>query len=274
MSGLFKSKKTELPAPKTITTPQQQKSYDYFQKFIDEGGRKYTGQMTAEPQKYEGYLPGLVESYANRSETPLYSSAKSQLQSTLNDNYDPYNSQYYKAYRDQSMANLEEAQNLARQSANVGGMLRSSGRLNTENKLIGSTTRDLNSILAGMYEKERMNKLAAVDPAFQMSQYEEGAPLRTAEAVMGVGGYQTQQKQAGLDRLYQDYLNSIGMEQNAAQTLANPGTYNYYQPTYSTQPSIFDKYIFPLVEAGVYGASGAAAGGSGKGTKKPAAKKA
>ena len=156
MSGLFQSKKTELPAPRTITTPQQHTAYDYLQKAVtDPGGTRYTGRMSADPQSYEGYLPGLVESYANRQPSRLYSTAQNQLQKTMEGGYDPYNSEYYKSYRAQSLANLGEAQTQARQAAQIGGMLKSSGRLNTENKLIGATTRDLNSILAGMYEKGR-----------------------------------------------------------------------------------------------------------------------
>src|SRR3990167_7326519 len=267
MSGLFKSKKTELPAPRTITTPQQQTAYDYLQKSLtDPGGTKYTGRMSADPQSYEGYLPGLVESYANRQPSKLYSTAKNQLQKTMEGGYDPYNSEYYKSYRAQVLANLGEAQTQARQAAQIGGMLKSSGRLNTENKLIGATTRDLNSILAGMYEKERGNQLAAVAPSLQLDQYNQDAPLRTAQALMGVGGYQTQQQQSMLDRMYQDFINSEGMHFNAANTLASPGTYNYYQPTFDKTPSIFDQYLFPLIQTAVGAAAGSAGGGAAKGT--------
>ena len=152
--------------------------------------------------------------------------------------------------------------------AQIGGMLKSSGRLNTENKLIGATTRDLNSILAGMYEKERGNQLAAVAPSLELDQYNQDAPLRTAQALMGVGGYQTQQQQSMLDRMYQDFINSQEMQVNAANTLASPGTYNYYQPTFSTKPSIFDQYLFPLIQTAVGAAAGSAGGGAGaaKGT--------
>ena len=273
MSGLFQSKKTELPAPRTITTPQQHTAYDYLQKAVtDPGGTRYTGRMSADPQSYEGYLPGLVESYANRQPSRLYSTAQNQLQKTMEGGYDPYNSEYYKSYRAQSLANLGEAQTQARQAAQIGGMLKSSGRLNTENKLIGATTRDLNSILAGMYEKERGNQLAAVAPSLELDQYNQDAPLRTAQALMGVGGYQTQQQQSALDRMYQDFINSQGMQFNAANTLASPGTYNYYQPTFDTKQSIFDQYLFPLIQAKMSEAKGAvtggATGGAGSGATK------
>jgi len=277
MSGLFQSKKTELPAPRTITTPQQHTAYDYLQKAVtDPGGTRYTGRMSADPQSYEGYLPGLVESYANRQPSRLYSTAQNQLQKTMEGGYDPYNSEYYKSYRAKSLANLAEAQTQARQAAQIGGMLKSSGRLNTENKLIGATTRDLNSILAGMYEKERGNQLAAVAPSLELDQYNQDAPLRTAQALMGVGGYQTQQQQSALDRMHQDFINSQGMQFNAANILASPGTYNYYTPQYSTEKSPFEQ-ISPLITmamiaaatggvgAGAAGAGAAGAGAAGAG---------
>ena len=237
MSGMFKPKKTEVDAPRQLTSPEQRKGYDYLLSQVNPGGQRYTGQLSEQPQQYESYLPGLVESYAHRQDTPLLTSAKSQLQKSVEGGYDPYNSEYYKAYRDQSNANLAEAQTKARQSAQVGGMLRSTGRLNTENKLIGETTRDQNSILAGMYEQERGRQIDAVPQAISLSQYEEDAPLRTARSLMDIGGYQTSQKQAGLDRLYQDYLQSTGQASNAAGILADPGTYNYYQPQYTTSIS-------------------------------------
>ena len=114
MSGLFKSKKTELPAPKQISTPQQQEAYSYLQKMMSQGG--YEGQLSAQPQSYESYLPGLVESYTQRKPSTLYTQAQSELSKTLTGDYDPYSSEYYKAYRDQSQANLAESQTAARQA--------------------------------------------------------------------------------------------------------------------------------------------------------------
>ena len=265
MSGLFKTKKTELPAPREITAPAQAQGQQYLSRALqDYEVTPYSGQLSSTRPSFEGQIPGLVQDYASRGQLPLITSAQNQLQQTIEGKYDPRTSPYYQSFRDEALRNLDDTQTNIRQSAQLGGALRTSGRVRQEARAAVDTSREINSVLGQLYEQERLNQLNAIPQALNVSDYVENAPNRTLATIMGAGGYLTAAEQAELDRTYNDFLRQ-GEEKrygySLAETLASPSLYNYYQPTYDTQASPFERYISPLIQTAMMAAATAAGGG-------------
>ena len=242
MGNFFKPKKEEVPGPKELATTDQLSSRKYATDYIGRSNTRapeaYSGKLSADYMPYEEAVPGLIEGYTNRVAPKLWNEASGEVSKTLLGDYDPYKSDYYKSYRAGAEADLADAQTKARQAANVGGMLRSTGRLNTENKLIANTTRDSQAVAASLAENERVRRLQAVPLAQGMAQYEENAPIRSLQAIQSYS--QAGREQSNLDRMYQEYQRQVNEEKmplELATQFANPSMYNYYQPQYTTSIS-------------------------------------
>ncbi len=233
MAGNYKK---ELPGPTELTTPAQKQGRQYL---ADELKNKkvtpYGGRLSADRPEYEGNIPGLVDTYAGRGASPLIQSAQDQLRKTIEGEYDPRTSPYYASYRDEAMRNFGDLQTAIKQSAQMGGGLKSSGRVKQEFRAGRDVGMDLNSVLGGLYEAERGRQLGAIPQAQALTEYTEGAPLRTLQAIMGAGGYQSSVEQADLDRMYQEFQRQQAEEKvplGIAEFLASPSNYAYYQKEY------------------------------------------
>jgi len=269
MADLFKQKKTELPAPREISTPEQKAARGVLSGYSQYGAQArapeaYPGQLTAPLEPYEQKVPGILESYMGRTTPEMWRMGGEEVRKTMLGEYDPATSPYYGALKRGVLKESEEAGTRLRQGAQIGGMLRSRGRMGQERELQEETHGKLSDIMAGLSETERARRLETVPLALGMGQYEEAAPLRTMEAIQQFT--QRPIKQADLERMYGEYQRQIGEEKyplQMAQQLAQPGMYEYYQPEYMTEESPFEKYGMPLIQGGMSAAAMAAAPATG-----------
>ena len=171
------------------------------------------------------------------TQSDLFQSAKGEVQDTLDSKYDPYKGEYYKAYKENVMRELQEATDRikAQRSSREGGIF-GGGMTNILGELGETSQGQLSQMLAELYEKERERKLNAVPMAAQLTAFEEAAPMARFESLISPtgGGFERAFEQQGYDtqraeRLRQ--LQELGLSVDVATGMS---TYkpDYYYPGY------------------------------------------
>lgn len=134
----------------------------------------YTGQFAAPMTEHEQY--GL-----------------NHMLGILQGNYDPRTSDFYQGMRTQALENLQNALTGTRQAAAAGGMLASTPRIGQEAQLQRQTANDLNTLLGGMYERER-DRIQQTLPLYQQA-----------------AGTEREIAQKDLDMQYQEFVRQLQM---------------------------------------------------------------
>jgi hypothetical protein len=155
-----------------------------------------------------------------------------------------------------------DAIDAAKRGQGVRGSFFQSTGLGEERKLRQNTTNYLQQLLGSMAEKERGNRLGAVDKAMSLEQYSQGAPLAKAQAGTTLGALPRLIEQADLESRYKDFLRKqeeLGgvttTAQNAFGTNINYGIKDYQAP------SAFERIMGPMLGIGSQLALAAATGG-------------
>lgn len=166
--------KKELPGPRRLPEePWQTDLRREIQRYAT-GGTPFRGQASTLLEEYMGDvgLPGM---------------ARTELERTFGDYYEPYIGKAYEPFRKTAMRELEEAKTRQRRSAQMQGMLPSTPSLLYESRLEEGTLSNLMRELSRLHEGERARKAAAVPMAEQWlprkigaAQEFEEAPLRYA----------------------------------------------------------------------------------------------
>ena len=205
MSKFFKSTK-----PKVETRMHDVADYanvrkplsKYYAGQIGKTGKTYGGQTVAPLTDIQQQGMGHLRTYAGQTGVPaLTQSGANELQNTLNGNYDPSTSLYYKAMRDAAKVNLQNTQNnIADQSAG-GGRYWAGARLQKQGEASRDTTNYLNQILGQMAETERGRRFSAAPMAIDAGQAIDAIPLNRASNILNVGDIarQIQQQQNASD---------------------------------------------------------------------------
>jgi hypothetical protein len=199
---------------------------------MNRAGETYQGPLVAALSDFEQQgLQGLQDWLGTDlpTEGTLYKSAADEIQKTLSgEAYDPVNSDYYKAYRNQVMRELSDAQDALAARASAGDKLFGGGRLKVEGDLQENAVGNLAVLLGQMQERERERRLGAVPQALQLAQYEETAPMQRIAGAFEYGQLPRMIQQAQYDADYQEWvraLNDLGIALDTATGLAT------YQPT-------------------------------------------
>ena len=177
----MQSKKKKIE-PELLEPSQQTQAREYLGNLMNKEYQPYTGQVFGQYPD-QGKLQDLLGSYVNRNQQPLYGLAQGELTKTLQGDYNPITSPYYKAYRTEAVKNEQQAVNSLRRQAEKSGMLQSTPLIRGEADIRSNTANTLNTLLGGMFERERTNQLNSVPEAMTVGQLLEGAPLKSAQAI-------------------------------------------------------------------------------------------
>jgi len=219
---------------------------------LTRAGEPYGGDLVAPLGEYEQWGLGALGKYLqspSMMEGGLWGAGKEELMRTLGGGeYDPYQGEYYKAFRSNVLRELGEAKDRLASRTSASDRFFSGGRVAGEAELEETATGNLMQMLGTLQEAERTRRLGAVGPAVGMAQYEEMAPLGRIGAAQQFGALPRQWEQSLLDAQRAEYmrqLQDLGIPLEVAMGLS---TYQppYYQPTYG--PSGLEQ-LAPLLGA-------------------------
>lgn len=263
MSSLFKSKKEEIPGPREITTPLQKEAQERLRGFGELGqpvtpSKDIFGDLPAFAPDLpeEAVIPGLLKGFTERQTPGVTTAGIKQIMDTLTGGFDPATSPFYQSLRKGIGKEKEIADIRLKQIAQEAGQFRSTGRFGQEADLEKETFESLAGIMAALTEGERQKKLDVLPQAFAAGAEEEQFPLRSLAALQQFSLFP--RRQAELETKRQDILRGRGEQLNIAQLLADPSSFQYYQPQFSTEASPFERFILPIIASGAKAAGTAA----------------
>ena len=210
---------------------------------LNRAGEAYGGDLSSPLSTFEEQGFKGLEDYLNSplpTESDIYQLGRSEITNTLEGEYDPYEGEYYKAYKSNLARELQEAQDKLAARTSASDQFFGGGRIKEEGNLQESAMGDLAQMLGSLYESERGRRADAVPMATQMATYENLAPLQRIETAMGYGSLPRQLEQADLDRQYSEYQRQLSSLQPALQTAYNTGAHtpSLYYPQYSSTPGL------------------------------------
>lgn len=180
-----------------------------------------------------------IESHLGRglpTDTPMFQAAQGELMRTLGgEEYDPYEGEYYRAYRENIQRELQEAKDRLAARASSRDMFYGGGRRQVEGELEETAMGQLQQMLGSLYEAERERRRASIPQALGMLSYQEGAPVARAQTALQAGGMQQALQQMQLDADYQEWLrqqSEMGIPLDVAMGMSTytPGFYQEQQP--------------------------------------------
>lgn len=205
-------------------------------------GKPYAGSLNAPMNTYQNqgmdFLQTFLDQSGQANSNPMLTMAGTELSKTLNGEYDPSTSDFYKTTRDAALVNQQTAQNQLNAGQGARGKFFSSEAMNENQQLQTNTTNFMNQTLAGLTEKERQNRLAAVPQAMALDKAGTAARIAPIAAATSFGAIPQQLDQAGLEREYNAWLNQrteMAMPLQAATGAFQGG--NSKTLTNTTQPA-------------------------------------
>jgi len=211
--NLFKSKQSssgaQQPQFQTLYDPfatTRAKTNEWLTSQVGQPGPSYTGERVAPASDVEQAGIDYAKSYAQQPSTgDSFKAAQGEIQKTLSGDYDPSTSPYYQAVKAEASRNLGVQNKQIADNAAGGGMYYSGARLKAQADASQKTTQALDTTLAGLAEKERQNRLAAVPLALQADQYGTNADAKKAQVLQVLGALPRELQQALLDATYQQW---------------------------------------------------------------------
>lgn len=192
------------------------------------------------------------------SESSLFKAASDELTKTLSGDYDPVSGQYYQAYRNAVMNELQESKDRLASRTSASDQFFGGGRIETEGELEEDAMGSLAQELGRLFEAERTNRLGAASTAAGLAMASQESDLQRIEAGQTLGALPRQLEQAEYDAEYQEWLRSLNDLGISLDTYVGMTT---YQPPMAVGSS-------PISQLGnlagsVFSAAGSA-GGFGK----------
>jgi len=204
---------------------------------IDLAGTPYPGQLSAGLSEYESTGLDQLGQYLDSpsvTSDPLFGAARDELTQTLSgEGYDPIQGEYYQAYRENMMREMNEAKDRLASKTSARDQFYSGGRVAGEGELEETAIGGLRQELGRLYEAERERRLGAVPMATDFLQYGEQAPLTRIAASQQYGALPRELEQAGLDREQIEWirqLTDLGLPLDVALGLST------YKPQVAVQP--------------------------------------
>ena len=218
--GFFSPKKEEAPAPRLLETPQQTAARTNLGNYAEMAGgsaltdrgplyRAYQGEYTAPMSDTETYGQSLLADYSRSGSPPILEGVGRTLETTLRGDYNPIDSPYYKAMRDEIDANQTRELGALGRSQQQRGVFRGTGGVREEALAREGFQRSKNSLLGSLYESERNRTLSAVNPAMSLAGMQEQAPLSRLGAIQEHGALPRNLEQNTLSMEYQDFLRQL-----------------------------------------------------------------
>lgn len=234
--GSSNNEREEIKPVEVQPSPQQQQASSIALQAASAPFKPYEGERFA-PYPYKQNLASSLESYMNRGTSPLLDLASGEYSKTLSGDYNPFESDYYKATKTGALQNEQEAINRFKAAQNIRGMFNSAGTDKGTANIITNTTNQLNTLAGQLAEAERARRLQAATPAASLAQLISRQPLDTASAISSISPILKSIEQEPLDFKYAELLREQAQQQQqgalAAQLVgALSPTYRY--PAYTT----------------------------------------
>jgi hypothetical protein len=219
---------------------------------INLAGTPYSGQLVAPLSKPEQTGIDQLGQYLGSpmpTESGLYGAAKGEVESTLGgQQYDPIQGEYYQAYRENLMRELQEAKDRLAARTSARDAFYSGGRVAGEAELEETALGGMRQELGRLFEIERARRLGVVPMATDLLSFEERMPLGRIAASQQLGALPREWEQANLDAERMEWLRQLtdlGIPLDVATQMS---TYQppMYQPTYG--PSAFSQMAPSLAD--------------------------
>lgn len=211
----------------------RQKFLDWLNPQIGQPGKKYEGEMVAPMSDEEKKSLDFLHQYGDQGMTDTFKNAKSEINKTLTDQYDPTTSPYYQAVKAEAARNLEQTNKMIASNAAGGGRYWSGSRLKEQREAGTDMGNRLNTLTAQEYDNERNRKMNILPQALAYSNAEYNMPLQKATAYQTLGALPRNIQQA-LDTAKQDeWLRS---EVQYPMDIASMAMNTQTPPTYQQKP--------------------------------------
>ena len=246
MSNFFKGKSVT-PQYETTYDPfsdVRKKLSDYLGGQIGKPAEQYKGEMVAPKTAQEGQSLDWLKKYAEGGSGEGMNLANDEVRKTMTGFYDPSSSPYYQAVKAEAGRNLDDTLSGISSDAAGGGRYWSGARLGQQREARTDVANSLNTMLGGMAENERTNRLNTVPIAAQLGQYQENVPLAKTQALQQYGSLDRALNQAQDEAVYNEWLRSTQDYPLQIAQLASP--FAAQQPILSQvgyQPSMFNKVL-------------------------------
>ena len=192
-----------------------------------------------------------------------------ELTKTLSGAYDPLTGPEASAYRTSAEANRKDAIAQTRRGAAMRREFSSTGAVREEGRVNTATANALNTTLAGLYSKDRQNRIGASSNALNLGKFESEEDLRKAQNLQSLGGLARSNEISNIQNIYNEFIrqrNEQGTAQTQALGASNQGNPIYGQTSYD-KPTAFGqvaKIVGPallgLATGGIGGLAGLGAG--------------
>lgn len=250
--NLFKSKKSE-PAPQpgfeTMYDPfrsSREALNNYLTSNIGKSGPKYGKERVAGLAPLEEKSLDAGAAYAEKPTTGAnYAAASQEIQRTLSGEYDPSTSPYYQAVKAEAERNLEKTNERIKHSTSGGRRFFSGLREQLESEAATDVNIDLNKTLGTLAENERGRMMQAIPYGLAAEKQEDDAYFNKATGLQQIGALPRELRQADLDAMYDEFVNSeYNFPLNIAQLASGPGQqepifvqtgYTRRQPSFTSQ---------------------------------------
>lgn len=240
MSSFFSSQENT-PSVSTVADPYAQVRnplVSWLGQSVGQPGPSYSGQMVAPTTDAQNQSADTLQQYANRTNSPTYNSGESEINNTINGNYDPSTSPYYQAIKAQSAQNLTNTNKQIENQTAGGGQYYSGARVQAQGQAATSEANNLNSTLGALQQQNTALKAQLTPYALQAGTQDTNAPLATTAALQQYGGLQQAYQQALDTANYQNWQSSniqypLSIAQIAAGVQQPPV---YGQNSYSASP--------------------------------------
>lgn len=251
MGNLFSSKK-QTPEYSTVYDPFSKvrgQTSDWLSSQIGQKAEPYTGKLVEGMSAPETESLDWLKKYTQGGPSEMTGLGQAEIKKTLTGEYDPTTSPYYMAVKAESARNLAETQQNVADKAAGGGRYWGGARLEQQREAGTDVANALNTMLGGMSERERQNRLGAATTAAQMGEAEQNIPLQKAMAGQQLGALPREIGTAQNQAIYNEWIRQQNYPKEIAQ-MAQP--YATYEPTMAEEsyaPSLFQQ-LSPLLGEG------------------------
>lgn len=228
---------------------------DWVEKYLPNTipGLNYGGAFTAPMTSQEKLGMGWLDKYLTEDTSKgLTGAASDNIMKTLTGGFDPYKSDYYKAFRDATMLENRDAMDALKRDAASRNKYFSSELLESQSNLGAKTAATLNQFMTGMAESERGRQMQAIPLAQDLAQ----EPLRRAQAGAVYGGLPRTIANLDLEKRYQDFVRQQEEKMMVARIAGGQGSgiTTYQNPssvTYGSQGNVWGDVLGQAASAAV-----------------------
>jgi len=246
-----------------IIPPEVGKSRKWLYNLLKEPVPEIPTRQIAGMSDAEKQAQSLLSQYLGTTGMPSgFQTGLTQLTKTVQGEYDPYTSDYWRGLRDTSRMDEEKAVSRLRRGSQASGMFYSGPSERSEAELRSRYGANRQTLLGQLLSEELARRTSAAMPLLQWSDYASQQPLRKATAGMQLGGLGRELSQAEKDAAYQSLLTKIMFpyetQANIANALMNAGPII----TKPGGPSEFSKFMDIATGIGKLAAGVMTGGGS------------